>query len=47
MNAGNVETVSEGTAAFAAIRREPPDLVLCDVMMPGLDGFALVKAIRS
>src|SRR5262249_6733634 len=34
-----VEAVGDGTAALAAARRQPPDLVLTDVMMPGLDGF--------
>jgi signal transduction histidine kinase len=43
----HVELASDGSEALAAIRRNPPDLVLCDVMMPGLDGFALVQAIRS
>jgi signal transduction histidine kinase/FixJ family two-component response regulator len=43
----DVQTVANGTDALAAIQRCPPDLVLCDVMMPGLDGFALVHAVRS
>ncbi len=29
------------------MRRNPPDLVLTDVMMPGLDGFGLLRALRS
>ena len=43
----DVEAVSDGDAALAAIRRSPPDLVITDVMMPGLDGFGLLRAIRS
>jgi PAS domain S-box-containing protein len=42
-----VETVADGQAALEAIRRSPPDLVLADVMMPRMDGFALLRALRS
>jgi len=43
----DVETAGDGAAALAAIRRRPPALVLCDVMMPELDGFGLVQALRA
>jgi PAS domain S-box-containing protein len=43
----NVEAVPDGAAALAAIRRDRPDLVLCDVMMPELDGFGVLHAIRQ
>jgi PAS domain S-box-containing protein len=42
-----VEVANDGLEALAAIRREPPDLVLADVTMPGLDGFGLIRAIRD
>ncbi|CCE11314.1 putative sensor histidine kinase with multiple PAS and a response regulator receiver domain (modular protein) [Bradyrhizobium sp. STM 3843] len=42
-----VETVGDGEAALAAARRRRPDLVLTDVMMPKLDGFGLLRALRS
>jgi len=42
-----VETVPDGQDALAAIARHRPDLVLCDVMMPRVDGFALLRALRS
>ncbi|AGY58384.1 ATP-binding protein [Gloeobacter kilaueensis] len=42
-----VEVVSDGLEALAAIERELPDLVLTDAMMPRLDGFELLKALRQ
>jgi two-component sensor histidine kinase/DNA-binding response OmpR family regulator len=43
----DVQSVADGQAAVEAIRKRRPDLVLADVMMPCLDGFGLVRAIRS
>ena len=43
----DVQTVPDGNAALAAARTRPPDLVLTDVMMPGLDGFGLLAALRA
>jgi signal transduction histidine kinase/DNA-binding response OmpR family regulator len=42
-----VEVVGDGAAALRAACERPPDLVLTDVMMPGLDGFALLRALRE
>ncbi len=42
-----IEAVSNGVAALAAVHINPPDLVLTDVMMPELDGFGLVRALRG
>ncbi|HEX6098640.1 MAG TPA: ATP-binding protein [Thermoanaerobaculia bacterium] len=42
-----VEAVADGTAALEAAQQHPPDLVLTDVMMPGLDGFELLRALRA
>ncbi|MBD2070263.1 PAS domain S-box protein [Leptolyngbya sp. FACHB-671] len=42
-----VEVVSDGVAALAAIRQQMPHLVLTDVMMPRLDGFGLLQALRA
>ena len=42
-----VETAADGEQALAAIRARRPDLVLTDVMMPGLDGFGLLRELRS
>jgi signal transduction histidine kinase len=42
-----VEEVGDGAAALQAARERPFDLVLSDVMMPKLDGFGLVHALRG
>ncbi|MGK3997537.1 ATP-binding response regulator [Sorangium sp. So ce1024] len=42
-----VEAVADGAAALASARANPPDLVLTDVMMPNLDGFGLLRALRD
>ncbi|HZC78117.1 MAG TPA: ATP-binding protein, partial [Ktedonobacterales bacterium] len=42
-----VEAVADGAAALAAALARPPDLIVADVMMPGLDGVALLHALRA
>jgi len=42
-----VETVADGQAAVQAAHKRPPDLIVSDVMMPILDGFELLKALRA
>ncbi|RCJ20276.1 histidine kinase [Nostoc sp. ATCC 43529] len=42
-----VEAVPDGLAALNSVRERLPDLVLTDVMMPLLDGFGLLQALRS
>ncbi|WP_016823235.1 SpoIIE family protein phosphatase [Streptomyces viridosporus] len=42
-----VDTVKDGLAALQAVRAHAPDLVISDVMMPGLDGLGLVAALRA
>jgi signal transduction histidine kinase/DNA-binding response OmpR family regulator len=43
----HVEAVRDGGAALVAARRQRPDLIVSDVMMPVLDGFQLVAALRD
>jgi adenylate cyclase len=40
-------TAASGEDALAAIAADPPDLVLLDVMMPGLSGYDVCRAIRA
>ncbi len=42
-----VETVADGHAALEAAQASRPDLVIADVMMPGLDGLGLLRALRG
>jgi len=43
----DVEPVADGEAALESTRRQLPDLVVTDIMMPRLDGMALLKALRA
>ncbi|WP_217595528.1 response regulator [Cohnella sp. GbtcB17] len=38
---------SNGVEALEIIKRDPPDLVLCDIVMPQMDGLALLKETRG
>ncbi len=37
----------DGTEALAAVGEQVPDLVLLDVMLPGIDGFEVLSRLRS
>ncbi len=41
------EIFDSGTEALAAIKQTPPDLVILDLMLPGMDGLAVCRALRS
>jgi len=43
----NARVLHDGAAALAEIRRAPPDLVVLDLMLPGLDGLSLCRALRA
>lgn len=42
-----VSTFADGLAAEDAFSRQLPDLVILDVMLPGMDGFALTRSLRD
>jgi adenylate cyclase len=43
----HILTATDGAGALAAIARESPDLVLLDVMMPGMSGYEVCGRIRA
>jgi len=43
----NVITVTAAFEGLARIEREPPDIIILDVMLPGMDGFEVCKEIRK
>jgi DNA-binding NarL/FixJ family response regulator len=42
-----VVTAENGRVGLESARKERPDLIFCDVMMPELDGYAVVQALRE
>ena len=46
-NRYDVTVAVDGRAALEAVARQRPDLIVSDVMMPNLDGFGLVGALRA
>ena len=43
----SVDTAADGPSGLDAFREHPPDLVLLDLMLPGLDGVSVCRAIRE
>lgn len=43
----DAEVLADGSAALARIRQRTPDLIVLDLMLPGMDGIALTKAVRG
>lgn len=43
----DVEAVGDGASALAAVHERRPDVIVTDVMMPELDGFELLRALKD
>jgi DNA-binding response OmpR family regulator len=42
-----VETAADGNAALSKARESKPDVIILDIMLPGMDGFEVCRAIRK
>lgn len=47
MEGHEVFEAADGRAGVEAARAQRPDLIICDLMMPELDGFAVLKEVRG
>src|SRR5512134_784164 len=42
-----VQTAEDGEAALRQVRESPPDLVLLDIQLPGMDGIQVLQKIKA
>ena len=42
-----MRTAANGQAALDAVAQQKPDLILLDLMMPGIDGFEVIRRLRE
>jgi len=42
-----IESALSGEQALAMVRREPPDLILLDISMPGINGFEVCRQLKG
>jgi two-component system CheB/CheR fusion protein len=47
MGGHEVEVAHDGTRGLEAVREFRPDVVLCDIGLPGMDGYAVARAVRQ
>ena len=42
-----IATAGSGTEGLAAVHTDPPDVILLDIMMPGMDGYEVLRRLKS
>ena len=42
-----LQTAASGEEALAIVAQQPPDLILLDIMMPGMDGYQVAASIKG
>lgn len=47
MEGFEVRVAADGPTGLEMIRKKQPDLILCDILMPGMDGFTFHEAVRN
>ena len=47
MEGFEVRVAADGFSGLTLIRKKRPDLILCDILMPGMDGYAFHEAVHS
>jgi DNA-binding NarL/FixJ family response regulator len=47
MEGFDVFTASDGLSGLALLREKRPDLILCDIMMPGMNGHSVLEALKG
>jgi len=47
MHGHEVDVVTDGPTALEKFRSSPPDVVLCDIGLPGMDGYEVARAMRA
>lgn len=43
----NVMVVEDGRAALEAAKRSPPDIIVMELLLPGMDGFQLLRHLKA
>ncbi len=47
MEGFQVQTAADGCEGVRLAEAEPPDLILCDIMMPGMDGYGVLQTLQA